>query len=243
MRIQAGLAVATMLRDYGARFMFGMPGGQHYAIYAGIHELQPAISHIGFRTEKDAAFAAYGYALVSGRPGICDGTVGPGATNLVSGVAEAWAASTPVIAISGDVPTHSAGRWAAQEVDMPAVLRPFTKAVLRVERVERIPDTVRMAFRIATSGRPGPVHLNVPADVIEATHEFDDLSVEAGCSVYPSFRGAPDPVAVEAAAERLLAARRPVLFAGGGVLSSGATAELRALAERVDAPVATSMMG
>jgi acetolactate synthase-1/2/3 large subunit len=243
MGIQAGLAVATMLRDYGARFMFGMPGGQHYAIYAGIHQLQPSISHIGFRTEKDAAFAAYGYALVSGRPGICDGTVGPGATNLASGVAEAWAASTPVIAISGDVPTHSAGRWAAQEVDMPAVLRPFTKAVLRVEHVERIPDTVRMAFRIATSGRPGPVHLIVPADVIEATHEFDDLSVEAGCAVYPSFRGAPDPAAVEAAADRLLAAQRPVLFAGGGVLSSGATAELRALAERIDAPVATSMMG
>lgn len=241
--MNAGLAVATMLRDYGVGVVLGMPGGQHYAIYAGIHDLQPSIRHIGFRSEKDAAFAAYGYALVSGRPGVCDGTVGPGATNLVSGVAEAWAASTPVIAISGDVPIGQVGRWAAQEVDMAAVLRPFTKAVIRVERSERIPDLVRMAFRTATSGRPGPVHLIFPADVLAGEVSPSDLAVEPACARYPSYRVAPDQQSTDAAADLLLAADRPLLFAGGGVLASGASDELVQVAELLDAPVATSMMG
>lgn len=239
-----GKAVATMFRDYGVRYMFGMPGGQHFPIYAGIYDLRPEIDHLGFHCEKNAAFAAYAYALVSGRPGICDGTVGPGVTNLVSGVAEAWAASVPVIAVSGDVPTASVGKWAAQEVDMRAVLRPFTKAVLRAERADKIPEIVRMAFRTATTGRPGPVHLIFPADIIGAEHEFgESLYVESECGHFPARRPAPDPEAIARAKDVILRAQNPVVFAGGGVLSSGASAELIELAELLGAPVATSMMG
>ncbi len=242
--MNAGQAVAAMLCDYGVRYMFGMPGGQHFPIYAGIAERRPAIDHLSFRSEKNAAFAAYAYAQVTGRPGVCDGTVGPGVTNLVSGIAEAWAASIPVIAISGDVPTSRVGKWAAQEVDMRSVLKPFTKAVLRVERADKIPETVRMAFRVATSGRPGPVHLVFPADILAAElDDRDDLAVEAECSVFPSRRSGPDPVAIERAADLLAGAQRPLVFAGGGVLTSGASAGLIALAELLSAPVATSMMG
>ena len=242
--MKAGLAVAQMFRDYGARYMFGMPGGQHWPIYAGIAELRPAIDHVSFRSEKDAAFAAFAYALVTGRPGICDGTVGPGATNLVSGVAEAWAASIPVVAVSGDVPTAGVGRWAAQEIDMRQVLRQFTKGVFRAERVDKIPELVRAAFRLATSGRPGPVHLVFPADLIAAEHDFGDaLYVEPENGVFPARRSAPDPAAVERAIDVIVESKRPVLFAGGGVLSSGASAELQEFAELTGIPVATSMMG
>jgi acetolactate synthase-1/2/3 large subunit len=232
-----------MLRDYKVRYVLGMPGGQHFPIYAGIAALRPAIDHVGFRCEKNAAFAAYAYAQVTGKPGICDATVGPGVTNLASGIAEAWAASIPVIAISGDVPTWAVGKWAAQEMDTRSVLRPFTKAVLRVERADKIPETIRMAFRLATSGRPGPVHLIFPADILADEIQGADLAVEERCSVFPSQRPGADPRAIVEASELLVAAQRPLLFAGGGVLTSGASGELIALAELLSAPVATSMMG
>jgi acetolactate synthase-1/2/3 large subunit len=233
-----------MFKEYGARYMFGMVGGQHYPIYVGISELSPDIQHVGFRCEKCAAFAAYAYALVTGRPGLCDGTVGPGATNMVSGVAEAWAASVPLIAVSGDVPTSDVGKWAAQECDMTGIMRPFTKKVLRVERPDKVPESVRAAFRIATTGRPGPVHMIFPADVLAADCDFrDSLYIEPECGVYPARRPAPDPAAIARATDAILAADKPVLFAGGGVLSSGASQELVELAELLCAPVATSMMG
>lgn len=242
--MNAGKAVATMLKEYGVRYMFGMPGGQHYPIYVGIHEVGPGIEHLGFRCEKCAAFAAYAYALVTGRPGVCDGTVGPGAANLVPGVAEAYAASVPLIAISGDVPTSDVGKWAAQETDMRAMLRPFTKAVLRAERVEKIPEIVRMGFRMATTGRPGPVHLVFPADVLAADFDFGGtLYVEPECGTFPARRPAPDPEALARATDVILRARRPVVFAGGGVLTSRASEELIEVAELLCAPVATSMMG
>lgn len=242
--MNAGKAVAVMFKEYGARYMFGMPGGQHYPIYVGISELSPDIQHIGFRCEKCAAFAAYAYALVTGRPGLCDGTVGPGATNMVSGVAEAWAASVPLIAVSGDVLTAHVGKWAAQECDMTGMMRSFTKEVIRVERTDKIPEAVRAAFRIATTGRPGPVHLIFPADVLAADYDFrDSLYVEPECGVYPARRPGPDPAAIARATDAILAAAKPVLFAGGGVLSSGASQELIELAELLCAPVATSMMG
>ena len=242
--MNAGKAVAVMFKQYGARYMFGMLGGQHYPIYVGISQLSPDIQHIGFRCEKCAAFAATAYALVTGHPGLCDGTVGPGATNMVSGVAEAWAASVPLIAVSGDVPTSDVGKWAAQECDMAGMMRSFTKRVIRVERADKIPESVRAAFRIATSGRPGPVHLIFPADVLAADTDFgDSLYVETECGVYPSRRPGPDPAVIARATDAILSASNPVILAGGGVLSSGASQELIDLAELLCAPVATSMMG
>ncbi len=152
--MNAGKAIAYMFKEYGSKYMFGMPGGQHYPIYLGIDSYRPDIQHVHFRCEKDAAFAAMAYAMVTGRPGLCDGTVGPGAMNLVPGIAEAYAASIPVIAISGDVPTAQKGKWAAQECDMTGIMPSITKKVIRVERVDKIPESVREAYRLATTGRP-----------------------------------------------------------------------------------------
>ena len=242
--MNAGKAIAYMFKEYGSKYMFGMPGGQHYPIYLGIDSYAPDIQHIHFRCEKDAAFAAMAYAMVTGKPGLCDGTVGPGAMNLVPGIAEAWAASIPVIAISGDVPTAQKGKWAAQECNMTEIMPSITKKVIRVERVDKIPESVREAYRLATTGRPGPIHLIIPADILQMDHNFRaDLYVEKDCSVFPARRPGADPAEVQKAVDVILKAKKPVILAGGGVITSGASDELIELAELLCAPVATSMMG
>jgi len=157
-KMTGGKAVATLLKEYDVKYVFGLPGGQTYPIYVGIHDLAPGIQHILFRCEKCAAFAADAYARVTGHPGVCDGTVGPGATNMVSAVGEAWGSSIPLIVITSDVHTWMVGKSAAQECDMITMFKPFVKASFYVNRTDKIPEVVRKAFRIATTGRPGPVH-------------------------------------------------------------------------------------
>ncbi|MCX6030524.1 MAG: thiamine pyrophosphate-binding protein [Chloroflexi bacterium] len=242
--LTGGQAVARMLRDYGVRYMFGIPGGQTYPIYLGIHELEPDIQHVLFRCEKCAAMAADAYARVTGRPAVCDAIAGPGATNIVSGVAEAFGASSPLIAITSDVYTWMIGKNANQEADLITMLRPFTKGSFYVNRTDKIPELIRMAFRIATTGRPGPVHLDFPADILEGQMDFgSNLYVEPAYSRVPAQRVAPDPAAVAEVASVILKAKRPLIFAGGGVIHSAAYAELRDLAELLACPVTTSSMG
>lgn len=243
-KLTGGQAVARMFRDYGIKYMFGIPGGQTYPIYLGIHELEPEIRHILFRCEKCAAMAADAYARITGKPAVCDATVGPGATNLVSGVAEAFGASSPLIAVTSNIHTWMIGKNANQEADAFNALKPFTKASFYVNRTDKIPEIIRMAFRLVTSGRPGPVHLDFPADILEAEMDFgNNLYVEPEYSQVPARRVAPDPTTVVEAADTILKAERPLIFAGGGVILSRAFDELRQLAELLAIPVTTSIMG
>jgi acetolactate synthase-1/2/3 large subunit len=246
MELTGGRAVAQLLREYGVEFVFGMPGGQTLQIYDGLYDLTPRTKHILAHDEKSAAFMADGYARFSFKPGVCDATVGPGTTNLVSGIAEAYGNSIPIVAITSDVQSKFAGRGVSQECDQVAVLMPFTKWSYRVDRVERIPEMVRKAFRIAVTGRPGPVHIDFPEDVLQSKLESSDnlaLYSEPDCIVYPARRIAPDPSRVTEAVDLLLSSTRPVIVAGGGAMISQSWNEVTELAELLGAPVATTITG
>jgi len=243
-RISGGKLVSKLLRSYGVSYVFGMPGGQTLPIYMGILDEYPHMRHILFRCEKCAVYAADAYARVSSRPGVCDGTVGPGATNMVSGVAEAWGASIPLIVMTSDIHTWMVGKWASQECDQMTMMKPFVKAGFYLSKPDRIADAVQKAFRIATTGRPGPVHLDFPMDAVMDEVEYDPgLPVDLEHSRYPSVRTAPDSDSVSKASELILKAERPLIVAGGGVVTSGAWDELRELAELLAIPVVTTIMG
>ena len=238
-----GRALAEMLRLAGVGPMFGMGGFQLLPFYDAIHEL--GLRHYLINDERTGAFAADAYARVTGRPGVCDGTLGPGATNLVTGLVEALNAGTPVIAITGD--THRAHAWKnmTQECRQTDILRPAVKELIRVEQVARIPELVRRAFALATSGRPGPVLLDVPEDVCHGEHEFaaEDFSMDAATLAVPARRSRPARETIERAAALLAKAKRPLVLAGGGVHLSGAHRALQALVELTAMPVAHTMSG
>jgi acetolactate synthase-1/2/3 large subunit len=228
------------LKEEGVRHIFGYPGGAILPVYDEIYD-EVAIEHVLVRHEQGAAHAADGYARVKGEPGVCMATSGPGATNLVTGIATAYMDSSPVIAITGQVPTEMVGRDAFQEVDAVGVFMPITKHNYQIRRPEEVPKVVREAFKVATAGRPGPVHIDVPKDVQEAETEAEiprRVEVE-GLKVVK--RGHPRQI--RRAAELLAEAERPVILAGGGCVLSNATRELVELAELLGAPVATTLMG
>ncbi|WP_456436705.1 acetolactate synthase large subunit [Methanopyrus sp.] len=228
------------LKEEGVEHIFGYPGGAVLPIYDEIYD-EVSIEHILVRHEQGAAHAADGYARVKGKPGVCMATSGPGATNLVTGIATAYMDSSPVIAITGQVPTTMIGKDAFQEVDAVGVFMPITKHNYQIGKPEEIPEVVKEAFKIAITGRPGPVHIDVPKDVQEAEADIEipkTVEVE-GLNVVK--RG--HPVQVKRAAELLAEAERPVILAGGGCVISNATRELIELAELLGAPVATTLMG
>ncbi len=228
------------LKEEGVEHIFGYPGGAVLPIYDEIYD-EVSIEHILVRHEQGAAHAADGYARVKGKPGVCVATSGPGATNLVTGIATAYMDSSPVIAITGQVPTTMIGKDAFQEVDAVGVFMPITKHNYQIGKPEEIPEVVKEAFKIAITGRPGPVHIDVPKDVQEAEADIEipkTVEVE-GLNVVK--RG--HPVQVKRAAELLAEAERPVILAGGGCVISNATRELIELAELLGAPVATTLMG
>ncbi len=239
--VTGGHAIGRLFREFGVECLFGMPGGQTLPIYDGLYEMK--LRHVLMHDEGAGAFAADGYARVSNKPGLCDGTVGPGTTNLVSGVAEAYGNSIPLIVITSDVLSANAGKGLSQECDQIAVLRPFTKASFRVEKIERIPEFVRRAFIIATTGRPGPVHLDFPEDVSRAKNEFKDLYIDPDCKAYPARRTAPEQSRVLEAARLLMQSERPTILVGGGGMLSQAWDEVIELSEMLGAPVATTMTG
>ncbi|WP_456481299.1 acetolactate synthase large subunit [Methanopyrus sp.] len=228
------------LKEEGVEHIFGYPGGAVLPIYDEIYD-EVSIEHILVRHEQGAAHAADGYARVKGKPGVCMATSGPGATNLVTGIATAYMDSSPVIAITGQVPTTMVGKDAFQEVDAVGVFMPITKHNYQIGKPEEIPEVVKEAFKVATTGRPGPVHIDVPKDVQEAEVDVEipkTVDVE-GLNVVK--RGHPRQI--KRAAELLAEAERPVILAGGGCVISNATRELIELAELLGAPVATTLMG
>ena len=243
-----GDLLAEMLTRYGVTHVFGQPGGQTAALYDGIAR-RPGIRHILVRDERSAAYAADAFARLTGRPGVCDVTVGPGTTKLSDGLVESRNASVPVIALVGELPRDWAPYRemgvASQGFDQLRFLSSITKSTLDVPTTTALPQMIRAAFRIATTDRPGPVALVIPHDVMDAGWDAGDVDVDADdrYTQAPAFRPVASPDAVKAAASLLKKAHRPVIVAGGGVHASRATKQLEALAHRLDAVVVTSFSG
>ncbi|MDK2888424.1 acetolactate synthase, large subunit [Desulfofundulus australicus DSM 11792] len=227
------------LREQGVDTIFGYPGGAVLPIYDALYDAD--IRHILTRHEQGAAHAADGYARASGRPGVCLATSGPGATNLVTGIANAYMDSVPLVAFTGQVVTSQLGKDSFQEADITGITLPITKHNYLVKDVRDLARVIREAFHIATTGRPGPVLVDIPKDVSSAVIEYED----PGPVNLPGYRPVLEPSAeqLNRAAEAIARAERPVIYAGGGVVYSGAHRELRRFAELILAPVATTLMG
>src|SRR5580658_10064047 len=238
-----GRALAEMLRLSGAGPMFGMGGFQLLPFYdaAGL----VGLNHHLINDERCGAFAADAYARVTNRPGICDATLGPGATNLVTGLVESLNGGIPIVAIAGD--TNRAHSWKnmTQESRQVEILKPAVKELIRVEMTSRIPELVRRAFAIATSGRPGPVLLDMPEDVCHGAHDFapEDFIIDEATLKAPARRIRPDRADIERAAKLIAKAKRPLLLAGGGIHLSEAWNALTRFAEAQSIPVAHTMSG
>jgi acetolactate synthase-1/2/3 large subunit len=235
--------LCRLLEEQGVDLLFGYPGGAIMPFYHALPE-RPGLRHILVRHEQAAAHAADGYARASGRPGVCVATSGPGATNLVTGLATAQMDSSPVVAITGQVARPMIGREAFQETDVIGITLPITKHSVLVEDIAELPAKVREAFHIATEGRPGPVLIDIPKDVQNQKAEWVPAR-GAARSVPPARRpGWPEPPGSFAEAVRLLEqAERPLLLVGHGVILAGAYAEVRAFAEKTGIPVVTTLLG
>ena len=237
MGITAGRSIVDVLAAEGVRQVFGLPGGHVLAIYDALYET-PQIRHVLVRHEQTAASMAAAHAQLTGEPGVCLVTAGPGATNLLTGVAEAHVGCLPLLVLAGRGATATAQRGASQEVATEQIFAPVTKWSVRVDRPDLAADVLRRAFAIARSGRPGPVYVDLPRDVLDA-----EVERRPYLPVGPPARPAPEPAAVAAAADALAGARSPLLIAGGGVLAARAWGGVRALAEGLAAPVLTSLAG
>ena len=227
------------LEDEGVETIFGYPGGQALPIYDALYDSK--INHILCRHEQGAAHAADGYARATGKPGVCLATSGPGATNLVTGIATAFMDSVPMVAITGQVPLSLLGRDSFQEADITGITLPITKHSYLVRDTSELAQTVKEAIYIATTGRPGPVLIDVPRDVSSGQAEYrraDKMNL-------PGYRPVldADPAQVEEAARAIMKSERPVIYAGGGVVISGAHEELLQLAELLMAPVCNTLTG
>src|SRR5262245_4546386 len=235
--MSAGQAIVQVLKAEGVRAVFGIPGGHTLPIYDALYDT-PGIRHILVRHEQAAASMAAGYAQLTGEPGVCCATAGPGATNLVSGIAEAYVGALPIIVLAGRGATLNAHRGASQEIAQEQLFRPITKWSVRIDRADLIVPLLRQAFLTARSGKPGPVLVDIPRDILAQ-------QVELG-AYRPVGRPAPpraNPEPLRRAAEALAGAERPLIVAGGGSIAAGAWNEVRALAELMQAPVLTTLAG
>jgi len=233
------------LAGEGTTTVFGYPGGAILPIYDALRKF-PTIHHVLVRHEQGASHMADGYARATGRVGVCMATSGPGATNLVTGLATAMLDSIPLVAITGQVSSKVLGTDAFQEVDITGITLPITKHNFLVTRAEDIAPAVREAFQIARSGRPGPVLVDITKDAQQATATFDfDAAAPAPCRPHPMLNEKlrADSPAIRAALELIRAAKRPVILAGHGIVESGAEAEVLAFAESQNIPIATTLLG
>lgn len=227
------------LKRVGVDVIFGYPGGQVLPIFDQLYDSE--IKFILTRHEQGAAHAADGYARSTGKVGVCLATSGPGATNLVTGIATAYMDSIPMVAITGQVGTHLIGNDAFQEADVTGITRPITKHNYLVKDVKDLARIIAEAFYIASSGRPGPVLIDIPVDVQRADTEFiwpEKIEIR---SYQPTYSGHPGQI--KKAVKLISGCRKPIIYAGGGIISSGADVELKKLAEKIQAPVTTTFMG
>ncbi len=232
-----------MLQAHGVKHIFGLCGDTSLPFYDALFRLDHGIRHISTRDERCAAYMADAYARVTGRVGVCEGPSGGGATYILPGVVEANDSSIALLSITSDVAVASWGRYPLTELDQTALFRPLTKWNGVIGDAARLPNMVRTAFRAATTGRPGAAHLGLPIDVQRAPVDAEDIWAQAEFARFPAWPGAPDPKAIEAAAEAIAAAKNPVMVCGGGVVLAGAEAALQAVAERLNLAVATTVSG
>jgi acetolactate synthase-1/2/3 large subunit len=234
-------AVVEMLRAHGVEVVFGLCGDTSLPLYDALRG--GPLKHILTRDERHAAYMADGYARVTGKVGVCEGPSGGGATYILPGLVEANESSIPVLAINTDISVSSRGRYTLTELDQRALMRPLTKWNAVLDRASDIPRTFRQAFEAMTTGRPGAAHIALPFDVQAAPVDAGDVWADPSLGTYPSRRSAPDPEMVELAARLLRSAKQPLFICGGGVVISRAEAELCELAEKLSAPVATTISG
>ena len=239
-RMIGARALIESLRREGVEVIFGYPGGQILPVYDELYDVTD-IRHILVRHEQGAAHAADGYARASGRVGVCFATSGPGATNLVTGIATAYMDSVPIVAVTGQVPTFAIGKDSFQEVDITGITMPITKHNYLITHAADIPRTVKEAFYIARTGRPGPVLIDFPRDTQTAEIEFEYPEKVDLPAYRPTTVG--HPRMIERAAELISSAERPMIYGGGGINSADAQEELVALAERADMPVTMTLLG
>jgi len=238
--------LAKSLQLEGVDVVFGYPGGANLEIFDVLRD--HGIRCIRVEHEQGAAHAAQGYARASGKVGVCLATSGPGATNLVTGIADANSDSTPIVAITGNVPTQLLGKNAFQEVDIVSIVKPITKRAYMVDRVARIPSAVRLAFVHAAGNRPGPVLIDIPKDIQQhyprdPDGNYAEPRMPAVVELPEKPIGAMHDDQLQQCLRLINEAERPVLYVGGGIVSAGAEAELLAFAEKLGAPVTTTIMG
>ncbi len=238
-KVNGAKALIKCLEKEGVDTLFGYPGGQIIPFYNELYDSD--LRHILVRHEQAAAHAADGYARATGKTGVCVSTSGPGATNLVTGIATAYMDSVPIVALTGQVPRSLIGNDAFQEADITGITMPITKHNYLVQDAQAIPRIVKEAFHIASTGRPGPVLIDLPKDVqnLEIDLQYPE-KVELR-SYKPTYKG--NTQQIKRAAEEIANSCRPIIYAGGGVISSNASAELVELAEAIMAPVTTTLMG
>ena len=239
MELTGAQIVIETLIEQGCDLLFGYPGGQVTDLFDALYQRRDKIRFVLTAHEQGAAHAADGYARASGRVGTVMATSGPGATNLVTGIAAAYLDSVPVVAVTGNVPCDQIGRDSFQEVDILGVSMPVTKHNFIVKDIRDLAETVREAYRIAKSGRPGPVLVDIPKDVQQAKCEF----TPAAAPIEPEPLRRASEHRLARAAEMIAEARQPYIYFGGGVIAGNAAAEVRALAEKIDAPMSCSLMG
>ena len=238
MKLTGAESVRDCLKEQGVDTVFGYPGGAILNVYDALYQHQNEIRHILTSHEQGAAHAADGYARATGKVGVCFATSGPGATNLVTGIATAYMDSIPVVAITCNVGVSLLGKDSFQEIDIAGITMPITKHNYIVKDVNQLADTIRRAFGIARRGRPGPVLIDIPKDVTANMAEYEPKKI-----VQPRRRECVDEVELQAAADMIQEAKKPYIFVGGGAVLSDAAEELLEFAKKVDAPVADSLMG
>ena len=243
LEMQGGEAIARIIKAFNGGPMFGMGGFQLLPLYDAVRRFD--MPHHLMNDERSAVFLADAYAKVSGRVGLADATLGPGATNLVTGLAEALNAGTPMVCVVGDTHRDHAWKNMTQECRQVDLLRPVCKELVRIEAIQRIPELMRRAFMVATTGRPGPVVVDVPEDLMHATHVFqaEEFEVDPLHEAAPALRCRPDGAAIATASELLATAQRPLILAGGGVHISGAQEALTTFARATNIPVAHTLTG
>ncbi|MDE0112054.1 MAG: thiamine pyrophosphate-binding protein, partial [Albidovulum sp.] len=232
-----------MLQAYDVTHIFGLCGDTTLPFYDALYRLDHGIRHVLTRDERTSAYMADGYSRISGKPGICEGPSGGGATYILPGLIEASESSSAVLGITTDISVASYGKYPLTEVDQSALMRPLTKWNTVIARADHIPRMVRKAFRAMTTGRPGAAHLGLPYDIQYDAVDSSDIWAEPSHKTYPAWRAAPEPGAAEAAVDAILSAKKPLIVCGGGVVASGATGALDQLASMLDIPVATSISG
>lgn len=238
MKLSGSDIIVECLLEQGADTIFGYPGGAVLNIYDSLYKYSDKIKHVITCHEQGACHAADGYARSTGKTGVVLATSGPGATNLVTGIATAYMDSVPLVAITGNVSCGLLGLDSFQEVDITGITMPITKHNFIVKSVDDLADTIRLAFRIANTGRKGPVLIDVPKDITQAMAEYVPQPAQQ-----PDKNPALSADEINAAVELIANSNKPYIYAGGGVISSGASEELKKLAELTDAPVSCSLMG